>query len=326
MRKRTSGKRRQLIRVLILVAAVVLADRLLWPRYSRERHVDPDDAVATVLPNEACEVLAGKEPALLKRLVRALSSARSWIKYGIDWDQEIILHFRRGPPLVIRYGQIGIGKGGAYYFWGHRKYWFGERRLYRAAALGKVLNAIRASEQCRIRPIQIPPESVRELACFAGGVQGMFRRSNPRAEGVLAAVNGFLELVDTSCCGSLGWKITDSFYEGEATLETYLRETTGAILLLDPPLLMHTTVIFSHYPTLVEYHEFKTNTILLSEAISVYSSKVVGFSSNRKPNRFYFFPGMTPPRSPDRDLAAKRWNQLTEVLQSAVAAPETPPR
>jgi len=145
-----------LIRLLILVAIVLLVDRLLWPRYSRERHIDPDDVVVAVLPNEGCEVHRDKEPRLLRRLVRALSGARAWMSYGIDWEQEIILHFRREPSLVIRYGQLK--KGSALYFWGQsKKNRFGELRLYRAAALGKVLKAVRAARECRVKPPQIPP-------------------------------------------------------------------------------------------------------------------------------------------------------------------------
>jgi len=38
----TRAKRlRRLIHWAILIAVIVLAERLLWPRYSRERYIDP---------------------------------------------------------------------------------------------------------------------------------------------------------------------------------------------------------------------------------------------------------------------------------------------
>jgi len=310
----------RLVRLLIIVGIILLADRLLWPRYSWERHIDLDDVLVAVLPNELCEVHWGKEPRLLKRLVRAVNGARSWMSYGIKWDQEMILHFRRGPSLAIYYGQLKDGS--EIYFWGQsRNNRFGELKLYRAGGLRKVLEAIRASDQCRMRPRQIPRQSLRRIVCYAAGSQWAFPGSETRARRVLEAVNEFLSLTNTSHYETSGDGPVHLFYEGQAQPDSYLKDTTGAQLVLDPPLAMHTTVVLSSHPTLAEYHEFKTKRIFLSDSISRYGLKAVGFSSDEKPNRFYLFFGETPPRSRDRELATRRWNEIITSIESAVRDP-----
>lgn len=310
----------RLVRLLIIVGIILLADRLLWPKYSWERHIDPDDVLVAMLPNELYEVHWEKEPRLLKRLVRAVNGARSWMSFGINWDQEMILHFRRGPSLAIDYGELK--NGSEIYFWGQSKNnRFGELKLYRAGGLRKVLEAIRASQQCRMKTPRVPPQSLSRVVCYAGGSQRSLPGTDMRAHRVLGAVNEFLSLTNTSYYDNLGDAPAQLFYEGQAQPERYLKDTTGALLVLDPPLAMHTTVVLSSHPTVAEYHRFKTRSIFLSDSISRYGLKAVGFSSDEKPNRFYLFFGETPPRSRDRELATRRWNEIITSIESAVRDP-----
>jgi hypothetical protein len=322
MLKRTFQRIPRLVRLLIIVGIILLADRLLWPKYSWERHIDPDDVLVAVLPNELYEVHRETEPRLLKRLVRALNGARSWISFGIKWDQEVILHFRQGPSLAIDYGELRDGS--EIYFWGQsRNNRFGQLKLYRAGGLRKVLEDIRASEQCRMRPPRLPPQSLSSVVCYAAGSRRAFPGSDTRAQRVLAAINEFLSLTNTSYYDNLGDAAAQLFYEGQAQPERHLKDTTGALLVLDPPLAMHTTVELSSSPTTAEYHKFRTRSIFLSDSISRYGLKALGLSSDEKPNRFYLFFGETPPRSPDKELATKRWNKIIASIESAVREPRT---
>lgn len=325
MHRRPLQRIPRLVRLLIIVGIILLADRLLWPRYSWERHIDPDDVLVAVLPNELYEVHREKEPRLLRRLVRALNGARSWMRYGIKWDQEMILHFRRGRSLAIYYGELKDGS--QIYFWGQsRNNRFRELKLYRAGGLRKVLEDIHASEQCRVRPPLIPPQSLSRVVCYTGGSQRSLPGTDMRAQRVLEAVSEFLSLTNTSYYETSGDDAAHRFYEGQAQPDSYLKDTTGAQLVLDPPLAMHTTVVLSSHPTLAEYHEFKTIRIFLSDSISRYGLKAVGFSSDEKPNRFCLFYGEAPPRSPDKDLAKKKWANIIQTIEGAVAEPRASPK
>ena len=312
----------RLVRLLIIVGIILLADRLLWPKYSWERHIDPDDVLVAMLPNELYEVHWEKEPRLLKRLVRAVNGARSWMSFGIKWDQEVILHFRRGPSLAIYYGPLK--EGSEVYFWGQsRNNRFGELKLYRAGGLRKVLEAIRASQQCRMKTPRVPPQSLSRVVCYAGGSQRSLPGTDMRAHRVLGAVNEFLSLTNTSYYDNLGDAPAQLFYEGQAQPERYLKDTTRALLVLDPPLAMHTTVELSSHPTIAEYHKFRTTSIFLSDSISPRALKAFGFSSDEKAGRFYLFLGTTPARVRDTGLATKNWEKMLASIQDAVAEPRS---
>ncbi len=307
------------VRALIVVAILVLADRVIFPRFSRAGRINADDVLVAMLPNEVREVHLDTEPRLLKQLVRSLNAGRTWMNPKIKLGELIILHFRHGPSRVISYGQFK--DGGCYYFRGEVRDRYGQRKLYRAGGLGKVLEAILASDACKIKPQHIPPGSLGEAVCYGSGAQRTLPGSSPGAQRLLAAVNEFLQMVDTSCYRNFPSTPNTYFLEGEARPENYLQATTGTLLILDPPLSMHTTVVFSEYPPLVEYHVFKANRILLSDAISLSYLKSVGFSSDRKPNRFYLFFGNTLLGRPDRELATKRWNRIIASIESAVREP-----
>lgn len=310
------------VRFLLILGIIVLGDRLLWPKYSWERNIDPDDVVAAVLPNELYEVHRERNPRLLKRLVRALNGARSWPRYRIKWAEETILHFRRGPSLAFYYGELKDGS--EIYFWGQsRNNRSRELKFYRAGGLRKVLEEVRASERCRMRAPRIPPQSLNRVVCYADGSQQAFSGSDVRARRMLAAVNEFLSLTNTSYYDALGNHAGRLLYEGQAQPDTYLKNTTGAVLVLDPPVAMHTTVELSSSPTIAEYHEFRTSRLFLSDSISWYGMKAVGFSSDQKPSRFYLFFGRTPPRSPDTELATKKWQNILASIQGAVGEPRT---
>lgn len=306
-----------LIRLAIIVAIILFADRLLWPRYSGERHIDPDDVVAIVLPYQLREVQSETDLRLVKRVVGAVNGARRWMGFGIKWDQEMILHFRRGPSLAIDHGELK--RGSEMYFWGQsRNNRFGELRFYRAGGLRKVLDDIRASERCRMKTPRIPPQSLRTVVCYAAGSQKTLPGSDTHARRVLGAVNEFLSLTNACYCEDPGDGPFHLFYEGQAQPESYLKSTTGAVLALDPPLAMHTTLLLSSYPTVAEYHRFKTRRLFLSDSISLHGLRVVGFSSDEKPNRFYLFFGERPVRIPDRELATKRWQKILAAIEDAM--------
>jgi len=76
-----------------------------------------------------------------------------------------------------------------------------------------------------------------------------------------------------------------------------------------------------------EYREFKTNMILISDALSIKDSssreprKVVGFSSDAKPNRFYLFDADIPRTPEEAKEITDRWNKITGAIEDAVANP-----
>jgi hypothetical protein len=102
----------------IVLAGVILilwaAYYFLWPTYSRHRYIDPQDVFLATIPEARAtyEVHADRDPALLKRLVRALNTGREkFVQIKLAVGGVIMLHRRHGPSILIRYGRVRPGGG-----------------------------------------------------------------------------------------------------------------------------------------------------------------------------------------------------------------------
>jgi len=309
-----------------VVVGVIAAYHFLWPRYSWQRYIDPENVFLAVIPEvpETYEVHRHRDPALLKRLVRALNGGRDHPAIRLGLGGVLVLHRRGGPSILIRYG--GAPLGGAILFREPpRASRRGSMDLYRSHALAKTLKAIRSSKHCVARRPSIPRRSLARLEVYTAGTRRDLSGADPRANAVVRALNPLLQSVHTSFYALLGDPTEASFYAGQADPRTHIAPSTGALLTLSTPLSMHTTMMFwgreSGPPA--EYQELKTNMILVSDALSVKGQKVVGLSSDAKPNRFYLF----EPRGPcsEADRIAEKWDAIMRAIRDAVAPPSQMP-
>jgi hypothetical protein len=324
------GKRglpRSLI-VVLLILAPVAAYHVFWPTYSRRTRMDPQQVfLAVVLPGRnRYEVHRDNAPRLLRRLIQAVNRGRTWVRIKQEFDGVMVVHCSGRPSILI--GYPASQEHGAMLFTDDPRT-AGSRAIYRSSSLARALRAVRASSKCRVRPPKIPSRSLSRVVLYAGGSHLAAPGSSPRATRPLRAISGFLASLDTSVYSLLGGPTYRSFYQGEVEPHRHLSQTTGALLLLDPPLSMHTTMMFwdrdSGPPA--EYHEFKTNMILISDALSIKDSysreprRVVGFNSDAKPNRFYLFDADIPANDEEARETAAKWNNLIRTIQEAVAPP-----
>jgi len=326
----STGKVPGLVLVAALVMAAVAAYHFLWPRYSRERYIDPEDVLLAVIPEvrETYEVHRGTDPALLKRLVRAVNGGREkFVQIKSFVGGVLVLHRRRGPSIRIRYGQARPG-GPMLFREPPTPSRPGSMDLYRSDALGRALRAMRSSKACVAKRPSVPPRSVSRIELDAAGASRALPGAGPEADRIIGALNAFLQSVDTSLYALLDDPIGTSFYVGEVDPRGHLTGTTGALLVLAAPLSMHTTMMFwgreSGPPA--EYQEFKTSVILISDALSIRNKKVVGFSSDAKPNRFYLFDPEGPVDASQAARTAEKWNNIIRAIQEAVAGGGAPTR
>jgi len=307
----------------IVVAVVLLADRLLWPRYSRERFIDPDDVrLATVPPYwpYASEVYRDREPRLLRRLITALNRGRSGPRYKLALGQEIVIHRWDKPSILIRFDELR--DGGPLLFRDESRDRSGG--LYRSRALRRVLEDICDSRRCQVKSPRIASPSLSRVVLYAGGSHLTLPGSSPQARRVLSFVNENLKAVHTSCHDIPRDATERSFYRGQVEPHTHLTGKTGAMLVLDPPLSMHTTVMLSlpYRGPPAEYHEFKTNVVLIWEEPSTTRRKFMGLSSNARRNRFYLFSFRAPLHGghPDDIKSAERWKNVIRAIEETVAS------
>ena len=311
--------------IAVLVVAALAAYHFLWPCYSWQRHIDPEDVLMAAIPEgrERYEVHRETDLALLRRLVRALNGGREkFVQIKLAVGNVLVLHRRRGPSILIRYGRAGPG-GPMLFREPPTAYRPGSMKLYRSAALGRALKAIHSSKSCVARRPSMPPRSVGHIDLYAAGAARALPGAGPEAGPIVGALNAFLRSVDTAFYALLDDPIRCSFYAGEVDPRAHLAATTGALLTLNPPLTMHTTMMFwgkeSGPPA--EYQQFATTMILISDALSVDGEKVVAFGSDAKPNRFYLFDPDGHPRRPSyAKEVTPRWNDVIRTIQQAVAA------
>ncbi len=321
----STRKVRGLLLAAVLVVAALAAYHFLWPSYSWQRHIDPEDVLMAAIPEvrENYEVRRETDPALLKRLIRALNGGREkFVQIKLAVGGVLVLHRRRGPSVLIRYGRAGPG-GPMLFREPPTASRPGSMKLYRSAALGRALEAIRSSKSCVARRPSIPPRSVGRINLYAPGAARAVPVSGPEAGRIVGALNAFLRSVDTSFYALLEDPMRCSFYAGEVDPRAHLGATTAALVTLDSPLTMHTTMMFwgTESGPPAEYQEFETATILISDALSVDGEKVVAFSSNARPNRFYLVDADGHPRYPSyAKEVIPRWNEIIRAIQEAVAA------
>ncbi len=325
------------LRAPIIVAALILALSaayyLLWPRYSWQRYIDPQHVFLAVIPEvrDTHEVRHDRDPALLKRLVRALNAGREkFVQIKLAVGGVLVLHRRRGPSILaesilIRYGQARPG-GAMLFREPPRASRPGSMDLYRSHALGKALQAIRSSRSCAARRPSVPRRSVSRIELYTGGACRVLSGAGREADRVVGALNAFLQLIDTSFYAVLGDPTDSSFYAGEADPRAHIGAATGALLTLNPPLSMHTTMMFwgTESGPPAEYQEFKTSVIVISDAISLRNKEVVGFSSDAKPNRFYLFYARSGAGSSGAARTAEKWDAIMRAIREAMASPTNP--
>ena len=326
----------KLLAFLITAALALLlwaAYEFLWPKHSWENYIDPDEVrLAAILEaRETYEVHRNAAPRLLSRLVAAVNGAPKrarQIKLDVE-DGVIVFHRSAGSPMLIRYGWQQ--KGGPILF---RDRYRGTSVLYTSRAMRRALGAIRASEECRVKRPTMPSRSLSHITLVANGSRRALPGASPPGRLLAVAINEFLSCVNTSFYALLDNPRRISFYQGEVNPETHLTGTTGALLLLHPPLSMHTSMMFWEREPgpRAEYHEFKTGTILISDALAIKDSyspeprRVVGFSSDEKADRFYLFDADVP-RTPEQAAAiAEKWNAIIQVIGEALKEPIAPAR
>lgn len=305
LRKRRSIPR--WVHWLVLFAFILLLERFIWPRYSRERGIRFKDVRLVVIPPygcpHTCELHPDGDRRLLKRLVSALNHGRSGTRWKLALGREIVIHRYRKPSVLIRFDELR--EDGPILFRDETQSHSGG--LYRSRALRSVLDAIYHAEQCRAKPPKIPLQSVSRMVLCASGSQYTLPASSPRVPTILSPLNDYLTMVDTSC-----HHLTHS----EVEPHSYLGGPIGAILTLDPPLRMHTTVMPA-----IEYREFKTKTLLLWKEPADHGRGIVGFSSDAAPNRVYLF--YSYPRAPSTHPSAverrKRWSALMHAIEKTAA-------
>ena len=308
----------------VLVLACVAAYHILWPTYSWENYIDPDEVrlATTSYLGETYEVQRDKAPRLLRRLIGALNGGRrSFPQTKVDFDDGVIVvHRSRGSSVLIRYGRTR--KDGPILFRDETTGYYGSWTVYRASALSRALQAIRNSKKCQVKRPNIPTRSLSRVVLYAGGSHRTLPGSSPEGRRVLGAVNEFLSSVDTSFYALLGDPTRSSFYLGEVEPHTHLSGTTGALLILDPPLSMHTNMMFwereSGPPA--EYHEFKANMILISDALSFKGHRVAAYSSDARRNRFYLFDAGPPASPAQASQIAEKWNRIIRRIEEAVGS------
>ena len=172
MRRRKTWSIPRWVHWLILLAFVLLLERFIWPRYSRERGIRLKDVRLVVIPPygcpHGCELRPDRDRRLLKRLLSALNHGRSGTRWGLGFEQEIVIHRYSKPSVVIRFGELR--EDGPILFRDETKNRSGG--LYRSRSLRRVLDAIYRAEQCRAKPPKIPATitidcmaSVRIMAC-----------------------------------------------------------------------------------------------------------------------------------------------------------------
>jgi hypothetical protein len=142
---------------------------------------------------------------------------------------------------------------------------------------------------------------------------------------VVNALNQLLSSVGTTFYSLRDDPSENSFYRGEVDLHQHLSGTAGALLMLDPPLSMHTNMMYwmRQSGPCSEYQEFKTNMILISDAITVKGvgkrrEKVVGFSSDAKPNRFYLFDPDDPVTPEEESEIAEKWGNVIQAIETGM--------
>ena len=316
--------------VVLLILASVAAYHLFWPTYSWENYIDLEEVrlVAIVHGRDPYEVGRHNAPRLLRQLVGALNGGpRRMVQTKLDFAEGFIVIYRsHGSPVLIDYGRAE--KDGPMLFRDTTTGYYGSRTLYRSGALDRTLQAIRSSKNCVVKRPTIPAPALSRLVLHARGVRKTVRGASPQARPVVSALNHFLSSVDTSFYSLPKDQSFRAFYMGEVNPQTYLTSTTAALLLLNPPLSMHTNMMFWQRDSgpRAEYHEFTTNMILVSDALSIKDSysreprRVVGFSSDAKPNRFYLFDADVP-RSPEEATeTAEKWNRIIRAIEQAVAS------
>jgi hypothetical protein len=308
---------------VVLVLAILIADRLLRSRYGKERYIDPDEVRLVTIPpfwEYACEVYASKEPRLVRSLIAALNRGRSRGPSRLALNNELIIHRWQKSPIFISFGRVR--ERGAMMFcdrsWGRRR----SPNLYRSPALQKALEAIRDSGRCEIRPPRIPPESVRRLLSYTGDAGHDLRVSSSQASRLLKLANSYLETVHATFFSLREEdEMGRAFYRGDVDPYAHLTGKTGAILVLEPPLSMHTTLWRS-----LEYHEFSTDTVVFWEEPSTPVRGVVAFNSREEKKRFYLF--CCHPQSsgnhPWDVKSRKRWNELIRGIEESFTTPKAP--
>ena len=95
---------------VILFALVLLLERFIWPRYSRERGIRLKDVRLVVIPPygcpHTCELRPETDRRLLKRLVSALNHGRSGTRWKLALGQEIVIHRSRKRSVLIRFDEL----------------------------------------------------------------------------------------------------------------------------------------------------------------------------------------------------------------------------
>jgi hypothetical protein len=310
---------------LFVVAVVVVAAgayHFLWPRFSSDRWIDPKDVFLVVIPEvrETYEVHRDRDPALLKRLVRALNGGREkFVQIKLAVGGVIVLHRRHGPSILIRYGRVRPG-GGMVFREPPRPPRGGSMDLYRSDALATALKAIRSRKGCAVKRPSISARSVSRIDLYSAAASRAIRGDSQEANRIVASLNAFLQSVDTSLYAILDDPAAGAFYEGRADPAAHLGGTTGALVTLNPPLSMHTTMMFweSHSGPPAEYRRFNTRLILISDAISVRGKAVVGFSSDVGLSRFYLFYRRSTGDPSDAARSQKQWQAIIAAIQEVV--------
>lgn len=326
-------------RGFVILAAVGLllwaAYDLLWPTYSGEKYLDPDEVrlVAISHGRETYEVHRQRASGVLGQVLHALNAGRrTFPQRRVDFGEGmIVVHRQRGRPILIEYGRTR--PEGPMLFRDETAATYPSWTVYRCPALEKAILAVRTSENCAAKRPKVAPESVSRIVVNSPGPPRTLAPSDGHAASVLNALNDFLSSVDTSFYRLPNDETLRSFYMGEVNPQTHLTGTTGALLTVNPPLSMHTNMMFWERQSgpRAEYHEFKTDMILISDALTIKDSyspeprKVIGFSSDEKANRFYLFDADIP-RTPEQATAiAEKWNKIMRAIEDAVGKPGLPP-
>lgn len=262
------------------------------------------------------EAHAEKEPQLVRNLIRALNRGRSRGTSRLAFNGEVIIHRWSKPSIFITFDDRR--DSGAITF---RDRTMGPRRSptrYRSSALRKALEAIANSGRCQVKKPNIPSRSVNRILLYAGGSPHMVPASSPQAAEIVNLTNDCLKTVYTP---RFSFRENDelpaSFYRGEADPYVHLSGKTGAILVLDPPLPMHTTIWSP-----LEFHEFKTRTVAIWREPSERVRGVVGLSSDAPQSRFYLF-FCSPESSSDHpsDVRARqRWKKLMRAIEETISS------
>jgi len=322
-------------RSYIILAVVVLvlwaAYELLWPTYSRQNYIDPDEVRVLAISHgrDTYELHRQSAPRLFTQLVLALNAGRRSIpQRRVDFGEGIIVvHRQRGWPTLIGYGRTR--RNGPMLFRDETTGRYTSWTVYRCPALEKPLEAIRRSSNCVVKRPNTATECISRIVVNSAGSHRTLAPSDGHAAHLLDALNDFLSSVDTSFYRLPNDEIFRAFYMGEVNPQTHLTGTTGALLILNPPLSMHTNMMFWEQQSgpRAEYHEFKTDMILISDALAIKDSyspeprKVVGFSSDARPNRFYLFDADIPPTPEGASAIAKKWNKIIQAIEEAVSSP-----